>query len=82
MAKDEITFWERRRDELELSQRAMATRLGVSNTTIVAWEDWQVVPQLPIQKLAEGYEAPADKIESELIVQRRAIEGRRASAAH
>lgn len=79
MSESEATFWEQRRLELGYSQRRMATELGISNSSVMTWEDRAVVPQVPIAAMARAYQTSESRIEKELMVQRRFIEGRRAA---
>jgi transcriptional regulator with XRE-family HTH domain len=76
-----MNFFESRREELKLSQRALADVLGVSNTAVSNWEHDEVVPALEISALAAGYKVSESRIERELIALRRRIEERKSVAA-
>jgi len=74
-------FFKRRREELGLSQRGIAQRLGVSNSAVSSWEDEIRIPTLPIASLAAGYDVKETVIEKALIEQRRAMEKKQATAS-
>lgn len=69
-------FFQEQREALGLSQRAMATRLGVSNTAVGLWERFRGIPTPTVAELAAAYKVPAQRIEEALTVQRRAMEAR------
>ena len=74
-------FFEKRRNEMGLSQRKMATRLGVSNNAVAQWEMFRTTPTIPVAKLAEAYDVTTQQIERALTIQRRVIEAREAKLA-
>jgi len=74
-------FFKRRREELGMSQRGLAQKLGVSNSAVSSWEDEIRIPTLPIASLAAGYEVKEPVIERALIEQRRAMEKKQAAAS-
>lgn len=74
-------FETHRTDVLKLSQRGMATKLGVANTTVGTWEADELIPTLSVEKLAIGYEVSESRMEKELMAMRRRIEARKEKAA-
>lgn len=69
-------FFESRRILLGKSQRHMAARMGVSNTTIAAWENNKSIPKCSIPSLMNSYQTSRENIEKALTVLRREIEAR------
>jgi DNA-binding transcriptional regulator YiaG len=74
-------FFEKRRRELNLSQRKMAMRLELSNDTVIKWETYRSIPSTPVARLAEKYEVTPQEIERALTIQRRVIESNELAAA-
>lgn len=74
-------FETQRTDVLKFSQRAMAMKLGVANTTVATWEADEAVPGLPVAKLAAEYQVSESRMERELMAMRRRIEARKEKSA-
>lgn len=75
-----MNFFQQRREFIGLSQRKMATRIGVSNEAVRQWEDDSSVPQTPIAVLATAYQVSETKMEREVMALRRRLEATKAEA--
>lgn len=85
--EDTPNFFRARRNELavkhrqKISQFDMAVRFkGLTPSSIGSWERDEVVPAVPISKLAQGYEVSESVMEREVMALRRRIEAREAAA--
>lgn len=74
-------FFKTRREELNVSQFAMAIRIGVTPGLVSMWDRSKLVPSKPIAKLALAYETTTDRIEQALIEVRREVEAANAREA-
>jgi DNA-binding XRE family transcriptional regulator len=70
-------FFRSQREQLDTTQRALAIAIGVTEKAIANWENDVVVPKTPIAILASVYGVSEQKMEREVMAQRRRIEAKR-----
>lgn len=73
---DERNYWQRQREDvLEVSQRALARELDMSNQTVSDWESDKRAPNIAdAGLLAPHYRETRERIEAEIVAQVRRIE--------
>lgn len=65
-------YWKRQREKLGLSQRRLASLLGVSNNTVSTWEKGDAIPELSrAPRLAKVFGVGVARIEREIVSQHR-----------
>lgn len=79
--ENDMNFWKRCREKIDLSQFDLAVKLGVTTSLISAWERDASVPTLTRSAtLAKCFGVSREKIESEIVAQTRRIEARALAA--
>ena len=69
MDAKKVNFFRTRREELGLTQRAIAESLGITGATVANWERGDTRPAFEretIERLATVYRVPIDRIVREL----------------
>lgn len=65
-------FWKQQRERLGISQRRLASLLGVSNNTVSVWEKGDAIPELfRAPKLSEVFGLSVATIERQIVLAHR-----------